>query len=201
MDRAIPRPGDKYISFKNKPYQIICLANDSLTREKIVVYQALFGGFECLTRPLPMFMEEVDREKYPNAQQNYCFEPADEKKENAPDDLNAKSLEFNPHQIDVVDLDEADGTPEEPAEAADGFSEASAESADPVLLQFLDADTLEQKYQLLKSLHCSITDRLVDDFAVAMDLVIPEGDLEYRYQQLLSSVRTMQKFETTRFRR
>ena len=193
MDRLLPRPGEKYISFKNKPYQIICLAHDSLTRDKIVVYQALFGGFECLTMPLPMFLERVDHEKYPNAQQEYCFELADEKKENAPDDLNAKSLEFNPHQIDVVDLDEAAG---DSADVADAGG-----VADPALLRFLDAETLEQKYHVLKSLHDSITDRLIDDFAVAMDLVIPEGDVETRYLQLLNSVRTMQKYENTRFRR
>ena len=44
------------------------------------------------------------------------------------------------------------------------------------------------------------TDRLIDDFAAALDLVIPDGSLTNRYTQLLSSVRTMQRFENSRFR-
>lgn len=75
------------------------------------------------------------------------------------------------------------------------------EMANPILLEFLDAETLEEKYQVIKSLGNSVTNRLIDDFAVVLDLVIPDGSLDSRYMQLLSSVRTMQKFETNRFRR
>ena len=88
-----------------------------------------------------------------------------------------------------------------PDKTITAYSQTREEQADPALLEFLDADTLEEKYQVIKNLQHSITDRLIDDFAVTLDLVIPDGRLDDRYQQLLSSVRTMQKFETTRFRR
>ena len=99
-------------------------------------------------------------------------------------------------------------TEKEAQEESESFSEniwkkeKSAEEgqANPALLEFLDADTLEQKYQIIKSVGSSVTDRLIDDFAVPLYIFIPEGNVETRYQQLLSSVRTMQKFETTRFR-
>lgn len=192
MDRQIPKPGEKYIHFKKKAYQIICIANHSETREKMVVYQALYGDFACYVRPLEMFLSEVDHEKYPQVTQKYRFELADEVKQNAPDDINAKSLEVNPHQMEVVDLSGEQERKE--------VTQAEEEQANPALLQFLDADTLEEKYQILKSLQDSMTDRLVDDFAVALDIVIPEGNVNIRYQQLLSSVRTMQRFENTRLR-
>lgn len=185
MERQTPRPGEKYIHFKKKAYQIICVATHSETREKLVVYQALYGDFACYVRPLEMFMSEVDHEKYPEVKQKYRFELADTIKENAPEDTNAKSLEFNPHEIEVMDLD---------------HEEEASENVNPALLQFLDADTLEEKYEILKSVRDSITDRLIDDFAVVLDIVIPEGNTDIRYQQLLSSVRTMQRFESNRLR-
>lgn len=97
--------------------------------------------------------------------------------------------------------EDAPADAEAPRQEASGNADDSQEGANPVLLEFLDADTLEQKYQILKRLGNSITDRLIDDFAVVLDLVIPEGALDYRYQQLLNSVRTMQQYENTRFLR
>lgn len=72
--------------------------------------------------------------------------------------------------------------------------------ADPALLAFLDADSLEEKYNIVVSVQGRITDYLIDSFAVCLDVVIPQGEVGVRYQQLLNSIRTMQKYESTRLR-
>lgn len=180
MERNIPKPGEKYIDFKKKPYQVVCMANHAETGEKMVVYQALYGEFACYARSLKIFLSEVDHEKYPEAEQKYYFELADEVKQNAPEDTSVKDLDINRHEMEILDLNE--------------------EQADPALLEFLDADTYEQKQNILISLRDRIDDKLIDSIAVTLDVVIPEGPVDVRYQQLLYSVRTMQKYESERLR-
>ncbi len=50
------------------------VAQDSETGEKMAVYRKLYGDGGLWVRPLYMFLEEVDRNKYPNATQRYRFE-------------------------------------------------------------------------------------------------------------------------------
>ena len=66
------KPGDIVRHFKGNPYQILYFAKDSETQRDVVVYRALYGEGGVWVRPM------VDREKYPNAEQEYRFERAEE---------------------------------------------------------------------------------------------------------------------------
>ena len=66
-----------------------------------------------------------------------------------------------------------------------------------MLLSILDTATMEDKYQIVCDIKSDITDRLIDDLAVAVDVVIPEGKLSDRYEQLKYCIRTRQKYEQT----
>lgn len=53
-----------YRHFKGKYYQVLCIAEHSETSEKLVVYQALYGNKEIYCRPISMFVDQVNNEKY-----------------------------------------------------------------------------------------------------------------------------------------
>lgn len=171
------------------------VADHSKTNEKMAVYQALFGGFEYFTEPLGIFMTE-------KTEVSSEIGRTGGSKWSRPAVLQTEAA--NPVQDPIAKpenqkLKTEDSSVCQPVQPHHQTLEE--EMANPILLEFLDAETLEEKYQVIKSLGNSITNRLIDDFAVVLDLVIPDGSLDSRYMQLLSSVRTMQKFETNRFRR
>ena len=66
--------GKKYRHFKGKEYEIIAIGKHSETLEEMVVYKALYGDFSIWIRPHSMFTTKLDKEKYPDINQEYRFE-------------------------------------------------------------------------------------------------------------------------------
>lgn len=60
--------------FKGMRYLCIGIALNTETDEHEMVYMALYDEYKLLTRPLTMFMSKVDKEKYPDAKQEFRFE-------------------------------------------------------------------------------------------------------------------------------
>ena len=66
--------GRVYRHFKGDYYLVEAVARDSETEQPVVIYRKLYADGGLWIRPLSMFLSRVDREKYPDVQQEYRFE-------------------------------------------------------------------------------------------------------------------------------
>ena len=196
MPQGNPKPGEQYLHFKQNLYQVITIAQHSETGEKLVIYQALYGTFQIYARPLQMFVSLVDQEKYPQVQQRYRCQLV-EKHETEP--LSAGTDE---KETDTVSARTGNVTQEPKLLKSENAVKPAEErkSAEDKLMAFFDAQTMEEKYKILVDMEEDINDHMINNMAVVLDVVIEEGPLERRYEELKTCVRTFQRYECSRFR-
>lgn len=213
--RPNPKPQEMYRHFKGNIYQIRCLAKHSETGEIMVVYQAMYDTFQIYVRPLDMFMEEVDRAKYPDVKQRYRFELLQDielslsaqeesfrKTETARREMSAVQADTQedkavPEQTKTPEHTVPDSVLQEQVQTDESDEQINI---DPLVMDFLDADTYEQRLNILAALRHRITDEMINTMAVAVDLEIKDGYVEERYEELKNCLLTFEKYECNRLR-
>ena len=192
------KPNVIYRHFNGNLYKIITIANHSETEEKMVVYQALYGEFPVYVRPLDMFMSKVDREKYPDVIQEYRFEKIEQIIDGILPGERCRDIDdTTDREIVKTDLEmqpESDVQPDMDAEQE--FDDEV--TVDPMVMEFLEAETIAERKNILQALHHRITEDMIYTLALALDIVIDEGDLEDRYRQLMVCLNTIEKYEIER---
>lgn len=202
--RPNPRPQEMYRHFKGNIYQIRCLAKHSETGEMMVVYQAMYDTFQIYVRPLAMFMEEVDVEKYPDARQQYRFELLQDSEPVSGSQAAEETISRLQAVEETISGLQAVEEPVKENNAGSGGTENAEEmqqlNIDPLVMEFLEADTYEQRLNILAALRSRITDEMINTMSMAVDLEIKEGDVEERYEELRNCLLTFEKYECNRLR-
>ncbi|MBO4338180.1 MAG: DUF1653 domain-containing protein [Lachnospiraceae bacterium] len=211
--RQRPAPFEIYKHFKGNLYQIIAIAKDSEDGHECVVYQGMYGDFTIYVRALDEFLSPVDTKKYPDAGQEYRFEKIGKNigNENPKEAAEEKKFEGinkvpvkEPAAAEPVVRDQAVSktAASEPAEnkPVDNIQPDPDGEIDPRVLAYLDADTYEERLNILASLKHCITDEMLNTMAIVSDIELDPGPVEKRYESLRYCLLTKDKFERVRLR-
>ena len=184
--------GERYRHYKGNLYQIVAVAMHTETEEDMVVYQALYGDYKVFARPLKMFFETVkdaDGKEVPRfAKECGCANSAGSvacesgiKAESAGVQTEIKPETKTAESEDTADVPTVDGI-------------------NPLLIEFLDAESSVERLEVLHRMRKTIDNKTISDIAAALDIVIEEKDMDERIRDLENCLQTRARFETTRLR-
>lgn len=169
----IPKTGEFYRHFKGRLHQIITVAEHTETGENVVVYQALYGDYKTYARPLDMFISKVDTQKYPQVKQQFRFEKVCPGQE--------------PEQETVWEVSAQEG-------------EQDVSSLNPNLLAFIEAESLDEKLEILSLMEDKIGQEELDIIYVDLDIQGVKGSIESQLRAVEQSLLMQKRFEGGRLR-
>lgn len=165
--------GELYRHFKGELYQIVTIASHWETGETMVVYQALFGDFQVYVKPFYQFVSLVDESRYPKSPQRYEFEKVErERKLSGEGEVGSG--------VTIVEERE-----EKPALA---------------LLEFLDAESLEEKISYLKKWRETVSQSDLDSIYVALDMKPQAGTVQEQLEGVIQYLSIQRHFDGRRLR-
>lgn len=210
----VPKAQEIYRHFKGGLYQVLAVAEHTETGEQLVIYQAMYEEFKIYARPLEMFAGPVDRARYPEAEQEFRFQLQ------GPDGARRQNEERQNGQLREALSQEPgdDGAcisgaaewrggagkdqvaepcgPESELQEADSRQEEPG--LDPMVLEFLDARTYEQRLNVLAALHHRITNEMITTMSLCCDIEVEGDDVEQRYEELKQCLIMKERFEIKR---
>lgn len=211
--RQNPQALEIYRHFKGKYYQIVAMAMHTETSEELVIYRPLYDNARIYARPLGMFMNEVDHEKYPEVKQQYRFERVDF------DEAQSSGQAFaqkEAHASENVTADRAAESVGNSRSAEEVHHESRNQNAygggrtagvreqrehkEFTMMDFLDADTYEKKLEILRLLRNKMDDNMMNTIAVSLDLEPKGTSIEEKYEDLKYCLATLEKYECNRLR-
>ncbi|CDB89465.1 putative uncharacterized protein [Clostridium sp. CAG:253] len=211
MTQKTVNAGEFYKHFKGQLYQVRALAENSEDNTPMVVYQAMYAPFKIWVRPLSTFLEKLDKEKYPDAAQEYRFERIilDDRQNTEAAEPDIVQSEKSAAVTNTIHPEEAITVSDE--EITDALLSGQVERklsgkisdnqlAAKGLMIFLDAENYHDKRHIFSSLEPYLNDTILNNIAVTLDLVLDEGSPEQHFDTILNCLETHEHYECNRLR-
>lgn len=211
MTQKTVNAGEFYKHFKGQLYQVRALAENSEDNMPMVVYQAMYAPFKIWVRPLSTFLEKLDKEKYPDAAQEYRFERIilDDRQNTEAAEPDIVQSEKSAAVTNTIHPEEAITVSDE--EITDALLSGQVERklsgkisdnqlAAKGLMIFLDAENYHDKRHIFSSLEPYLNDTMLNNIAVTLDLVLDEGSPEQHFDTILNCLETHEHYECNRLR-
>jgi len=211
MTQKTVNAGEFYKHFKGQLYQVRALAENSEDNTPMVVYQAMYAPFKIWVRPLSTFLEKLDKEKYPDAAQEYRFERIilDDRQNTEAAEPDIVQSEKSAAVTNTIHPEEAITVSDE--EITDALLSGQVERklsgkisdnqlAAKGLMIFLDAENYHDKRHIFSSLEPYLNDTMLNNIAVTLDLVLDEGSKEQHFETILNCLETHEHYECNRLR-
>lgn len=213
MKRMNLLPGQRYQRTKEGLCQIVAMAVDPRTHEPMVVYQSLCDDYQVYACPLEYF-DELTSQRHARQPREESLRPNARRIGTQADGIAPRMRDANQWaansqsesptrsaaQTHETNQWAANSQSESPTRSATTQAYAPDDGISPMLMQFLDADTYAERYQILSEMAQEVDDHVIDTMAVALDIVIEDGDIDQRYQELKNCIRTRMRYETSRLR-
>lgn len=187
------KAGDIYRHFQGNLYQIVTVGKHVETLEEYIVYQALYGEFQIYIQKLQDFFADLDKEKYPEIEQKYCYEKVEKEKLAAEKNIGIFTIQNQNTPI-------PDDTKKDTLHTDTFMEQNDDKDGMQMLMEFLDAETCKEKMEIFMKMRGKLDEKLLMNIAVSLDLVVDEKNIEDSCQIIIKNLEQRSKFECFRLR-
>ena len=164
------RPGVKFISPKNgEKYQIVTLAKERTTGEKMIVYQQLFEPFAVYVESAKDFYNRMRK---------------------SVQDKNVSQQNRETNCETITDRETNRETMKKETEEPE---------IHPEFRRFLDARSNTERIEILRGMRNIVDDTMINSMAVIMDMEIEDGPIGERFDELLECMQMKRQYEIERY--
>lgn len=167
--------GDFYKDKKNNLYQIVCEAYDLESKERKVIYQALYGDFSIYSLDYKKFLSKGEEE--------YGFE------------------KVSNEDVSLIAARQKDESIEESKSSAVNSTSSKQYHISNVLELFLDARSYSEKRKILSDNKDNISQSDLDSMYAVLEIASFEGEVKYQVEKLMRYLGMQEHYEGSRLRR
>lgn len=172
------RAGEFFQSKHNNLYQVITVATHAETRQKLVVYQELFGTFSVYALPIEIFFSDFIKQSEPKLQVDSTKKTVEQ-----------KSTEMREEQQDSKVKPQRDKLDNKYC-----FIDENPKT----LMDFLDATTDQERLNILHQMQSYIDSYTLDSITVSLDYVPYGTSLDERFYSVCKYLEMKINYESRR---